>query len=387
MRLEYLLLVTLLLASSCAKQDKDGARVAQPLKETVLALAEENLSAEPVTVTASSSPRSAGTLHDFFSEGDYWWPNPEDPTGPYIRRDGETNPDNFVAHRHAMVRFSQIVGNLTSAFLLTGDKKYAEAVVPHVRAWFIDPETKMNPNLLYAQAISGITTGRGIGIIDTIHLIEVAQSLIRLNEAGVLPEDCHAGAKQWFSEYLDWLCTHPNGQQEMKATNNHGTCWALQAAGFARYTGNEEVLRFCSDRFKTVFLVEQMAEDGSFPRELQRTKPYGYSIFNLDAMAGLCQILSTPEDDLWEYTTPDGKNMKKALSFLLPYLQDKSTWPYGQDVMYWEEWPVAQPALIFAWKHFRDEAYYQTWLPLDHFPTNEEVVRNLPLRNPVIWLY
>ena len=190
MRLEYLLLVTLLLAPSCAKRDKDGARVAQPLKETVLALAEENLGAEPVTVTAFVAPRSAGTLHDFFSEGDYWWPNPEDPTGPYIRRDGETNPDNFVAHRHAMVRFSQIVGNLTSAFLLTGDKKYAEAVVPHVRAWFIDPETKMNPNLLYAQAIYGITTGRGIGIIDTIHLIEVAQSLLRLDEAGVLPEAC-----------------------------------------------------------------------------------------------------------------------------------------------------------------------------------------------------
>ena len=359
MRLEYLLLAVLLLLPSCARQDKDGARVAQPLQETVLTLAEENLTADPLTVTAFEAPRSAGTLHDFFSEGDYWWPNPEDPTGPYIRRDGETNPDNFVAHRHAMVRFSQIVGNLTSAFLLTGDKKYVEAVVPHVRAWFI----------------------------DTIHLIEVAQSLLRLEEAGALPEDCQTGAKQWFTEYLDWLCTHPNGQQEMKATNNHGTCWALQAAGFARYTGNEEVLRFCSDRFKNVFLVEQMAEDGSFPRELQRTKPYGYSIFNLDAMAGLCQILSTQEDDLWEYTTPDGKNMKKALSFLLPYLQDKSAWPYGKDVMYWDEWPVAQPALIFAWKHFRDEEYYQTWLPLDHFPTNEEVVRNLPLRNPVIWLY
>ena len=183
------------------------------------------------------------------------------------------------------------------------------------------------------------------------------------------------------------MTTHPNGVQEMNATNNHGTCWAVQAASFAKFTGNQKVLAFCADRFKNVFLVEQMAADGSFPRELQRTKPYGYSIFNLDAMAALCQILSSNEDNLWEYTTPDGRNMSKGIRFLLPYIQDKTSWPYGQDVMYWDEWPVAQPFLILAWRHFGTDEYYNTWLPLEHFPTNEEVVRNLPLRNPIIWLY
>ena len=367
--------------------EPEQMKVAAPLLKKVLQQAEENLTEEPVTVTASVAERSEGSLHDFFSEGDYWWPNPKDPDGPYIRRDGETNPDNFVAHRHAMVRFSQIVGNLTSAWLLTGDPKYADAVASHVRAWFIDPETKMNPNLLYAQAIHGVTPGRGIGIIDTIHLIEVAQSLIRLEEAGALPQDVLQGARDWFSSYLDWLSTHPNGVQEMNAKNNHGTCWALQAAAFARFTGNEKIISLCKDRFKTVFLPAQMAEDGSFPLELQRTKPYGYSLFNLDAMAGICQILSTPRDNLWDYTTPDGKNMRKGMDFMLPYIQDKSSWPHAHDVMFWEEWPVAQPSLVFAWKQFGDEAYYRTWLPLEHFPTNEEVVRNLPLRNPIIWLY
>ncbi len=382
----HIILIAALLAS-CSPSGQVGKKVAAPLKDKVLQLAEANLAEKPVTVTAASTDRSSGSIHDFYSEGDYWWPNPEDPDGPYIRRDGETNPDNFVAHRHAMVRFSQIVGNLTSAYLLTGQKKYAEAVVPHVKAWFIDPETMMNPNLLYAQAIKGVTPGRGIGIIDTIHLIEVSQSLIRLHEAGVLPQDVYEGSRKWFADYLDWLTTHKNGVDEMNAKNNHGTCWALQAASFAQYAGRQDIVDLCKDRYKNIFLPTQMATDGSFPQELARTKPYGYSLFNLDAMAGLCQILSTKEDDLWDYTTPDGKNMRKAIEFILPYIKDKSAWPYAHDVMYWDEWPVAHPTLIFAWARYKDDSYYEAWLPFDHFPTNEEVVRNLPLRNPVIWLY
>lgn len=251
----------------------------------------------------------------------------------------------------------------------------------------MDERTRMNPHLLYAQAIKGIATGRGIGIIDTIHLVEIVQSLIRLEEKGLLSQELLEGTKKWFAAYLDWMTTHPYGIDEMNAANNHGTCWAMQAAIFAKYVGNKQIMEQCAERFKHIFLVEQMEVDGSFPRELKRTKPYGYSLFNLDAMAALCQILSTDKDNLWEYTTSDGKNMRKALQFMHPYIVDKQSWGYPADVMYWEEWPVAQPALIFAWKQFNNEDYYRTWLALDHFPENEEVVRNLPIRNPIIWLY
>jgi hypothetical protein len=161
----------------------------------------------------------------------------------------------------------------------------------------------------------------------------------------------------------------------------------MQAAIFAKYVDDKVVLELCKKRFKEIFLVEQMAEDGSFPRELNRTKPYGYSLFNLDAMATLCQILSDDNDNLWTYTTPDGKNMRKGLDFMYPYIADKATWTYPKDIMYWDEWPVAQPALLFAWKQFGVEEYYQTWLSLNHYPNNDEVIRNLPIRNPIIWLY
>ncbi len=366
--------------------EKPEAQIRQTLRKQVLKQAAIDLKALPITVTAAKASRSAGGIHDFYSEGDYWWSDPQDPDGPYIQRDGQTNPDNFVAHRHAMVRFSMIVGNLTSAYLLTGNKLYAEAVMKHVRAWFVDEATRMNPNLLYAQAIKGIATGRGIGIIDTIHLIEVAQSLLRLEEARAVTSVDLSAVRQWFADYLEWISTHPYGIKEMEATNNHGTCWAMQTAMFAKFTGNKERMTFCADRYKQIFLPQQMAADGSFPRETARTKPYGYSLFNLDAMATLCEILSTPQDNLWTYTTSEGKNMQKGIDYLYPYVTDKENWPFPHDVMYWEQWPVAHPFLLFAALHLPDKGYLATWKQLEHFPTNDEVLRNLPIRNPIIWI-
>lgn len=375
-------------AQSCVGLSADDIadEVVLPLKDKIIRQADADMSAEPVTVTSFIAERSAGSQHDFYSEGDYWWPDSLNPDGPYVRRDGCTNPDNFVQHRHAMIRFSRIVGNLTSAYLLTGNKDYVAPALAHVRAWFIDDSTRMNPNLLYAQAIKGVATGRGIGIIDTIHLIEVVQSLMRIREAGLVPQDVDEGVSSWLTEYVEWLMTHPYGEKEMNATNNHGTCWAMQVAMFAKYIGNRDVMTLCADRFRNIFIVNQMAADGSFPQERARTKPYGYSLFNLDAMAILCQILSTEDDNLWDYTTPDGRNMRKAVEYMCPYIADKSSWDLEPDVMYWEEWPVAHPALLFAWNHWGDDKYFELWNRYEHFPENEEVIRNLPIRNPVIWM-
>src|SRR5260370_39342815 len=143
----------------------------------VLKAANQYLSEKPITITTSHSPRSAGGLHDFFSEADYWWPDPKDPNGPYIQRDGMTNPDNFVEHRRALMRLSVQVPALVAAWKITKDKRYANHAASHLRAWFIDERTRMNPNLQYAQAIHERTTGRGTGIIDTIHLVEVARAI------------------------------------------------------------------------------------------------------------------------------------------------------------------------------------------------------------------
>lgn len=361
-------------------------KIEKLLETETLKRAGAALTEEPVTITSFKAERSMGGRHDFYSEGDYWWPNPQDPDGPYIRRDGETNPDNFTSHRKVMIRMSQIVGDLTSAYLLTRDTKYVEAAMKHIRAWFVDQATLMNPNLLYAQAIKGVVSGRGVGIIDTIHLIEVARSLYIFEENNLIEASELKALKLWFSDYLTWMSTHRYGINEMNAKNNHGTCWVMQASAFAKFTGDQEMLRFCKERYKNTLLPNQMAGDGSFPLETARTKPYGYSLFNLDAMTTICHILSTENENLWEYTTPDSKNMQKGVSYLFSYVKDKSRWPFDQDIMFWEEWPVAHPFLLFSFLNSYNKDYYKVWAGLEHFPVNEEVIRNLPIRHPLIWL-
>lgn len=383
-----LCIVTVLCFAGMPVQKKSGFEneIAAVLRKQIMQEAAWAMQQEPVTVTAAASTRSAGGKHDFYSEGDYWWPNPASVDSPYIQKDGMTNPDNFVAHRHAMIRFSRIVGALASAYKLTGDKRYVQQAMKHCIAWFVNANTKMNPNLLYAQAIKGRFTGRGIGIIDTIQLLDVVQGLMVMEHANGMDQEALQSIKQWFEQYLQWLTTHQYGKDEMNAENNHGTCWAMQVAAFAKFTRNEKILQFCRDRYKQVLLPNQMAADGSFPREIKRTKPYGYSIFNLDAMTTLCQLLSTKADDLWNYQTPDGRSIKKGITYLYPFVADKNKWPFRQDVMHWEAWPVAQTFLFMGASAYHQQEWLDTWKRLNHAPTDEEIIRNLPVRNPLIWI-
>ena len=352
----------------------------------VLKAADQFLKEEPVTITASTSPRSAGGLHDFFSEGDYWWPDPNNPKGPYIQRDGMTNPENFTDHRRYLMRLSIQVPTFAAAWKLTKDKRYAAHAAQHLRAWFIDERTRMNPNLQYAQAIKGRATGRGIGIIDTIHLVEVAQAIKVMEKSGVLSVDERARIKQWFADYLQWMTTHKYGLDEREARNNHGTCWVMQVAAFARLTGNQELLTYCRNRFKTVLAPNQIAADGSFPEELRRTKPYAYSLFNLDAMATICQLLSTPEDNLWKFATSGGRSISKAFEFMVPFVRDKKSWSKPKDVMYDEEWPMRHSGLLFAGVALNRSDYIDLWKKLPADSSVEEVVRNFFIRQPVLWV-
>jgi len=353
-------------------------------RRRILSAADNYLSAQPITVTATHSPRSSGGPHDYFSEGDYWWPDPKHPGGPYIRRDGMSNPDNFNAHRLALIRLSLIVPALAAAWELTGEKKYADHASRHLRAWFVDPATRMNPNLQYAQAIFGASKGRGTGIIDTLHLVEPARAATLLMQGGALKDA--AAIQDWFAQYLEWMRTSKNGQDERDAKNNHGTCWVLQAAEFSRFTNNHEVRAWCRDRFRTVLVPHQIAPDGSLPLELARTKPYSYSLFDMDVLSDLCQSLSTEKENLWQFTTADGRGIKKLMSFMFPFIKDKSKWPYPHDVEYWNDFPARQPSLLFAGLAYKQPDYIALWKTLNPDPTVPEVIRNYPVRQPLLWL-
>ncbi|WP_199138008.1 alginate lyase family protein [Pedobacter sp. ASV12] len=388
MRTSSLLFVVLvaMAINTFAQKTSIAQQATAVLKEQVRKEAAWAMQQQPVTVTAESSPRSAGGKHDFFSEADYFWSNPKNPDGPYINRDGETNPNNFVAHRKAMIRFSTIIGALASAYKITGDEKYAQQALKHLKAWFVDQETLMNPNLSFAQAVKGSSTGRSWGIIDTIHLMEVAQGMLVLEKAKAFDASTTAAIKKWFADYILWLNTSKNGKAEKNSKNNHSTCWAMQVASFAKLCNDQAMLDSLRSRYKTVLLPNQMAVNGSFPLELERTKAYGYSIFNLDAMVMVCQILSTPKDNLWAFETADGKSIRKGIEFLYPFVADKSKWTLKPDVMFWENWPVAQPFLVFGANQYKNQAWFNTWKRLDLKPTVEEIIRNLPIRHPLIWL-
>lgn len=372
--------------NALAADSQKSFDIAEIERPRIMEKATKYLREEPITVTASHCDRSAGGKHDFFSEGDYWWPDPKNPDGPYIQRDGMSNPENFVAHRHAMIRLSEIVATMGSAYVLTGDDKYVRQAVKHLNAWFVDPETMMNPNLLYGQAIKGRATGRSTGVIDTIHLVEVARGAMVMSKSAAFSAQDYGDVKAWFREYLKWLTTHPYGTEERAAKNNHGVCWAMQAAAFAQLVGDQEQLAAIRRQFKKVFLANQMAKDGSFPAELRRTKPYGYSLFVIDAMAGVAQIASTPTDDLWAFELPDGRGMKKGIEFIFPFIQDKFKWPGAHDVLYWDEWPVREPSLLFAGLKFHKPEYLRVWQGLKADPQTPEVVRNVPLRHPLLWV-
>src|SRR5215468_5741911 len=366
-----------------AQASFDVARFDRP---RVVAAADRYLKEKPITITASVSSRSAGGPHDFFSEGDYWWPDPKNPAGPYIQRDGMSNPDNFVEHRRALMRMSVQVPALVAAWKLTRDKRYAQHAAEHLRAWFIDERTRMNPNLQYAQAIHGITTGRGTGIIDTIHLVEVARAIEVMEPAGALSTSDLAKIKQWFADYLQWMTTSKNGTDERDARNNHTTCWVMQVAAFAHLVGDQKLLDYCRQRFKNVIVPNQIAVNGSFPEELRRTKPYGYELFNLEAMATVCQILSTAQDNLFTFETADGRGFRRAVEYMLPFIADKKSWPLKPDVMYDNEWPMRQNSLLFGGIAFKRQDYVELWKRLPADSKVEEVVRNFFIRQPVLWV-
>jgi hypothetical protein len=359
--------------------------VAHTDRKRILTAAGAYLALPIRTITAYPSDRTPGDLHDYFSQADYFWPDPKNPSGPYINRDGQSNPDNFNAHRKAMIALSIQMPALTAAWLLTGERRYAQHASQHLRAWFITPATRMNPNLEFSQGVHGASTGRSWGIIDTLHLVEVARAASIVAPALFTAQENEA-LKAWFRSYLQWMKTSDKGTKERDALNNHATCWALQASEFARLIADDATRDQVYRQYTSVLLPDQLGADGSFPKELARTKPYSYSIFNFDAMATLCQSLQGAGRDALTFQLPDGRGICKAAEFLYPYLKDKSAWPYRKDVEHFDALPVRSPGLLFTGLACHHSPYIALWKTMNPDPTDPEIIRNYPVRQPLLWV-
>jgi hypothetical protein len=296
------------------------------------AQAERELRTKPLTIVNKPQAPPSGDKHDYVSMAPYFWPDPAKADGlPYIRRDGRVNPERDKYDAPLMRKMANAANTLALAFYLTGDERYAEHAAKLMRVWFLDAETRMNPNLNFAQFIRGVNEGRGIGIIDSVALLQVVDAAGLLEGARSWTAADQAGLQAWFKEYLHWLRTSKGGREEAAALNNHGSWFDVQAVTFAQFVGGEEdFVRQLLEASKTKRIARQIEPDGRQPLELKRTKAFDYSQVNLRALFALATLGERVGVDLWHYETADGRSIRKALDWLIPFASGEKKWPHEQ---------------------------------------------------------
>ena len=304
----------------------------RPALEALRRDADRALKAKPVSVMDKPKPGASGDQHDYFSTAPYFWPDPSKPDGrPYLRKDGQRNPESGNEHSDSprLGRTGNNAITLALAYHFTGKETYAEHAAKLLRVFFLDPATRMNPNFNQAQAIPGVNDGRGIGMIESRSLTSVADAAELLRGSKHWPSADAEAMSAWLNAFLDWALTSKNGRDERAAKNNHGMFYDEQVAHLALSCGRTNLAREIIASATTNRLAAQIKPDGSQPLELARADSFGYSRFNLLAMFDLATLGEHVGVDLWHFETKDGAGLRKALNFLLPYIeQPDKPWPY-----------------------------------------------------------
>jgi hypothetical protein len=379
--------------------------------DRILAAAEHWLAQPAVTLTSLRCPRSPGTIHDYYSEAEPEL-REEDSPGTHAKA---ISPAPFAAHRDALFDFGLAVPALTAAYLLTGEPRYADHAAGWLRAWMIDPATRMTPRLDYGSTAivpqestadpavnhedAASAGGRFEGILETLPLVEIAQSIPFLASSAALSVPDHKAVTQWFAAYLQWLTAPQDSGPRLAALardskDHHGTSWLLQASAYTSLAvargdverAEDSGLAVLRHRFKTVTLRAQMHADGTFPRELVSSAPYRDSLFNLDMMAGVCHLLSTRFDSVWNYSLEDGPGMRSAIAFHFPFIADRSMWPYRADADHFKELPARRASLLFAARAYERPEYAALWKTLPPDPPSPAILRTVPIHQPLLWI-
>ena len=334
-----------------------GDALVKPALTKLEADARKALLVGPFSVTSKQITPPSGDKRDYMSQAPYFWPDPKSPKGlPYIRRDGERNPeiDKITDHR-VKDQMEAAVDTLAQAYYVTGNEEYASRAAELLRIFFLKSETRMNPNLEFGQGIPGINTGRGIGLIETRGLVRVVDAIGLLAGSKNWTNADQRGMQTWVGEFLHWMLHSKFGRDEAAAKNNHGTYYDVQVVSFALFLGKNDFARRVLREARTKRISVQIEPDGSQPLELARTRAWSYSVGNLDGLMKLARLGENVRVDLWNYETSDGRGIRKALEFLVPFAQGDKKWTYQQ----LGEW---QPQILFplierAKKHYTG----QTW--------------------------
>jgi hypothetical protein len=273
----------------------------------------------------------SGNKHDYMSTGPYWWPDTTKPDGlPYIRKDGLRNPTYFdITDSQEFDELLNDVEILSLSYYFSNDEKYAQFAAKLLKTWFLDTATLQNPNLNFGQAIPGINTGRGIGIIETRQLYRAIDGAILLNGSSSWTKQNNIDFKKWCSEFLTWLMESKNGKEELVAHNNHGTHYSVQVIALALFTNRMDIAKSQIDTVKQR-MEKQLRPDGSQPFELERTKSWGYTNMNLFGFCLNARLAEKAGVNLWSYETKDGKSIKKGIDWLVPFIKNEREWKYEQ---------------------------------------------------------
>jgi hypothetical protein len=313
--------------------------------------AKKALAMTPASVMDKGTTPPSGDKHDYMSQAPYWWPDPAKPDGrPYIRRDGEHNPEiDRISDHDNLGRLSSAVATLGLTFHLTGREEYAAQGARLLRVWFLDPATRMNPHLRFGQGIPGITEGRGIGIIETRGLPDLLDGVLLLKGSRSWTDADASGLQGWMRAYETWLVDSTHGQEESRNGNNHETWYDVQVASLALYTGQRDLARRTLERSRER-VGRQIEPDGRQPRELERTRSWDYSAFNLTAFFNLATLGERVGIDLWGHRTSDGRSLRKALDFMASVASGERQWSY-KDITGFKpaaiHWPLRRAAV--AW--------------------------------------
>jgi len=310
------------------KQDPEKLMALQEVKATAdLILKEGKL----YSVMNKKKVPPSGDKHDYMSQAPYWWADTTKPDGlPYIRRDGERNPEYYdLSDSEEMDYIINDTEILALAFYFTKDERYAAHAARLLKTWFLDPETFQNPNLNFGQGIPGINTGRGIGIIETRSFPRLIDATILLQESKNWSKENHQSLKKWFAAYLSWLTESPLGKDEADEHNNHGTYYDVQIMAYALFTDQPELAKKQIEVAKSR-IQSQLQPDGSQPFELERTVSWGYTNMNLAGFFKIARLAENVKTNLWKYETTDGKGLQKSLQWLIPYLKNEKVWEFKQ---------------------------------------------------------
>jgi hypothetical protein len=319
--------------------------------------ARKALQQKPLSVTTKAVTPPSGDKHDYTSQAPYFWPDPKSPNGlPYIRRDGERNPEiNKITDHQTLDQMGAAVRTLSLAFFFKGNEEYAGKAAILLRAWFLDPATRMNPNLEYAQFIPGVNTGRGIGLIETRGLADVVDAIGLLEGSKSWTAADQRGLENWYRTFLQWMQESRNGREENAATNNHGTYYDVQAATFALFLARNDLARQIVETAKQKRIALQIEPDGRQPLELARTKSWSYSNMNLDGLMWLARVAENVDVDLWNYQTKDGRSIRRALEYLCPFATGDQKWTYPE--LHGFDGKSLFPLMRRAAGHYQDEKF------------------------------